>query len=246
MSMKCIVRVVAFAAVTGLAGSAASASIVAGPFVNPANGHSYFLLAPADWNSSQTEAVALGGSLATIRDAAENAWVFNTFRDIAAATGVPNQGNLWLGYNDVATEGSFVWSSGESSAFTNWSSSEPSNGGGLEDWTMMMGVTFSNLTAGRWNDTTLDGRGRAQDLTTPLGVVEVVPSAVPPCAADVNSDGTVDGADFIAFINSFAIGDAAVDGIADIAGGGTSGLDPDGTIDGTDFISFINSFSAGC
>jgi hypothetical protein len=59
-------------------------------------------------------------------------------------------------------------------------------------------------------------------------------------------DGTVDGTDFIAFINSFAIGDAAIDPAADIAGGGDTGLEPDGTIDGTDFIFFINAFAIGC
>ncbi len=71
------------------------------------------------------------------------------------------------------------------------------------------------------------------------------------CLADVvdaggvaPGDGNVDGSDFIAFINSFSIGDAAVDPVADVAGGLPSG--GDGTIDGTDFIEFINAFSAGC
>ena len=59
-------------------------------------------------------------------------------------------------------------------------------------------------------------------------------------------DGTVDGSDFVAFINSFAIGDASVDPVADVAGGGANALEPDGTIDGSDFIEFINSFVAGC
>jgi endo-1,4-beta-xylanase len=59
-------------------------------------------------------------------------------------------------------------------------------------------------------------------------------------------DGTVDGSDFIAFINSFAIGDAAVDAAADVAGGGADGVQPDGTIDGADFIAFINAFAVGC
>ncbi len=59
-------------------------------------------------------------------------------------------------------------------------------------------------------------------------------------------DGTVDGSDFIAFINSFAIGDAAVDATADVAGGGDTGEQPDGTIDGSDFIAFINAFAIGC
>ena len=60
----------------------------------------------------------------------------------------------------------------------------------------------------------------------------------PACQADANGDGVVDGADFIAFINSFAAGDVAVDPIADING--------DTIIDGDDFIGFINAFSAGC
>ncbi len=77
----------------------------------------------------------------------------------------------------------------------------------------------------------------------------------PPCTslADIAGgtggnapDGIVDGADFIAFINSFATGDPTVDPKADVAGGGPDGLSPDGIIDGSDFIAFINAFSAGC
>jgi len=64
------------------------------------------------------------------------------------------------------------------------------------------------------------------------------------CTADVigaggtGCDQTVDGDDFIAFINSFSIGDVAIDPVADVV--------TDGIIDGTDFIAFINAFSAGC
>jgi hypothetical protein len=56
----------------------------------------------------------------------------------------------------------------------------------------------------------------------------------------------LDGSDFIAFINSFSIGDSTVDPLADVAGAGDDGLSPDGTIDGTDFITFINAFAVGC
>jgi probable HAF family extracellular repeat protein len=62
----------------------------------------------------------------------------------------------------------------------------------------------------------------------------------------VCGDSTIDGADFIAFINSFAIGDATIDPLADVAGAGDDGLEPDGTIDGSDFIAFINAFAIGC
>jgi hypothetical protein len=81
-----------------------------------------------------------------------------------------------------------------------------------------------------------------------------VPTVPPACIADISGggasgdqpDGTVDGSDFIAFINSFGIGDATVDAKADVAGGGTNGDQPDGTIDGSDFIAFINAFGVGC
>ena len=69
-------------------------------------------------------------------------------------------------------------------------------------------------------------------------VVFVVPAPTPPCLADVSGDGVVDGSDFTAFINSFGVGDPAVDPIADV--------NLDGVIDGNDFVAFINAFAAGC
>ncbi len=85
----------------------------------------------------------------------------------------------------------------------------------------------------------------------PSGVFEFRTGCFPggqPSPADVTGgtvningqfpDGTVDGSDFIAFINSFSIGDATVDPTADVS--------HDGTIDGGDFILFINAFSVGC
>ncbi len=68
--------------------------------------------------------------------------------------------------------------------------------------------------------------------------VEAATPVGPTCLADVTLDGTVDGSDFIAFINSFGVGDATIDPTADVIA--------DGTIDGTDFIEFINAFAAGC
>ena len=61
-----------------------------------------------------------------------------------------------------------------------------------------------------------------------------------------SGDYIVDGSDFIAFINSFSVGDPAIDPLADVAGSGNDGLSPDGIIDGSDFIAFINAFSEGC
>ena len=93
--------------------------------------------------------------------------------------------------------------------------------------------------------------GTLTDVTAPAVDVPTLP---PACLADISGggpnadqpDGTVDGNDFIAFINSFSIGDVSVDAKADIAGGGPNADQPDGTIDGSDFIAFINAFGAGC
>lgn len=62
----------------------------------------------------------------------------------------------------------------------------------------------------------------------------------------LEADGTLDGADFVAFMNSFGIGDALIDPLADIAGDGADGLSRDGVVDGTDFVAFIHLFAAGC
>lgn len=64
------------------------------------------------------------------------------------------------------------------------------------------------------------------------------PIPAPVCPADVTGDRTVDGADFVAFVNSFSLGDAAADAAAD--------LNRDGTIDGGDFVAFMAAFAAGC
>jgi len=53
-------------------------------------------------------------------------------------------------------------------------------------------------------------------------------------------DGTVDGSDFIAFLNAFSIGDL----LADIVDGGGN-LPADGIVDGSDFIAFINAYAVG-
>lgn len=92
-----------------------NAAIVSGPIVNPLNGHRYYLLTPNTWTASQAEAVQMGGHLVTINDSDENQWVFDTF----SRTG---QYGLWIGLNDGANEGSFVWSNGETVQFTDWAS----------------------------------------------------------------------------------------------------------------------------
>jgi hypothetical protein len=119
-------------------------AIHTGPITNPANGHVYYLLTNNNWTNSEAEAVALGGHLVTINNAAENTWVTTTFGSSGGA--------LWIGLNDVAAEGTFVWASGESVGYTNWASAsgEPNNAGGIEDWAQIF--PNSDYRYPYWND----------------------------------------------------------------------------------------------
>ena len=100
-----------------LAGRAAAVDSLSGPIVNPANGHLYILLDQANWTDSEAAAVLLGGHLATIDDAAEDSFVFDTFSNFGG------QGrNLWIGLNDRASEGVFEWSSGAPVVYMNFDS----------------------------------------------------------------------------------------------------------------------------
>lgn len=69
-------------------------------------------------------------------DAAENSWV-------TSATTITGS-DPWFGYNDRASEGSWVWETGESVSYTNWGSGEPNNSGD-EDCAHL-------YDSGVWND----------------------------------------------------------------------------------------------
>lgn len=122
----------------------ARAFVEHGPIVNPANGHSYYQIAINTWASAEVEAQGLGGHLVAISDAAENAWVWSTFAPFGSAP-------FWIGANDVANEGYFVWSNGEPWWYQAWwwEGGEPNNAGGVEHW--------AEINNGVWNDT--DGYG---------------------------------------------------------------------------------------
>ena len=91
------------------------------------NGSHYFISDnPLDWKYSDSICIVHGGHLATISDMGENSFV----------TSLSNS-NLWIGFNDESSEGSFVWSNGEANTFDNWAiinectstSNQPDNGG---------------------------------------------------------------------------------------------------------------------
>ena len=67
-----------------------------------------------------------------------------------------NYVGLWIGLEDSAEEGTWVWSSGKPVTYTAWASGEPNNAGvdgGAENCAWMYAYHPSNqATPGQWND----------------------------------------------------------------------------------------------
>jgi|CXWL01.1.fsa_nt_gi hypothetical protein len=126
------------------------------------NGHTYLLLSGASWTDSEAAAVALGGHLTTINDAAENAFVHSRF-------GLTRSVSLWIGLRRSVAHGPFSWVDGDAAAYTNWEGGEPNDCCGGEAYTHM----YSSI--GTWND--------LPDVSTYFapqqGVVEISAAAVP-------------------------------------------------------------------
>ena len=137
-----------FALVIVVTALSTNAAIMAGPVVNPANGHAYYLLSQNTWSNAEAEAVSMGGHLATIRNAGEQQWVFSTFGTYGGA--------LWIGLTDRERVFTFTWTSGEPVLYTNWSDTQPDHGtGGIEYYTHMWPASIKGTNApppGKWND----------------------------------------------------------------------------------------------
>src|SRR5271167_4592462 len=90
------------------------ADVIAGPITNPANGHDYYLLSPNTWIMSEAEAESIGGTLAIIKNADDQKWVFSTF---STYDGV-NQSDIWIGLHRIKPGGSFAWVTGAKLSYT--------------------------------------------------------------------------------------------------------------------------------
>lgn len=109
---------------------------ILGTFTHPTTQHPYFLLGETDWATALAMAESLGGSLASIGDLAENTWVRQQ---------TSNSRDMWIGINDQASEGNFVWANGEPVNYTNWASGQGTSSQS-EDFGLLEGGS------GQWYD----------------------------------------------------------------------------------------------
>jgi hypothetical protein len=121
------------------------ASIAQCDIYNPATGHWYDIVssgANGSWTNAENDAIALGGHLVTINDAAEEAWLRTNFGW---------QSRYWIGFTDAAQEGTWVWSSGEAVTYTNWDEGEANNSK-PPDYGENYAVVNWDTATGQWND----------------------------------------------------------------------------------------------
>lgn len=109
-------------------------------------GSDYFTACPdsINWNDANTTCLNAGyDGLATIVSETENISMLNLIPD--------NSYNYWTGFNDIATEGDWVWLSGMPRGYTDWHpGGDPNdgNGGASEE----CGGIYSNVEGQYWND----------------------------------------------------------------------------------------------
>jgi hypothetical protein len=155
LRVACLVTVALLCVATG---TASAQSVVQGPVFNAANGHTYYRLSNSNWSAAEAFSASLGGHLVSINDAAENAFVLENFAN------APGSGRVWLGLNDAASEGNFVWANGDLLTYSNWEPGEPNNSGN-EDYVAMYPGN------GRWVD--LKNLANPPGIGNVCGVVEM-------------------------------------------------------------------------
>lgn len=97
--------------------------------------------APVPWVEANNRCQAFGAQLASVQSPAENMLLH----------GYANKGvNLFLGLNDIDSEGEFTWTDSSGVDYTNWSEGEPNDSSMAEDCSELRGTT------GEWNDISCD------------------------------------------------------------------------------------------
>lgn len=106
---------------------------------------SLYFLNPQTMTGSQAQAFAQthGANLVSIQSMEENQCVLSALNNIGQT------GTIWIGFNDEAVEGQFVWYDQSPVGFTNWAPGEPNNSGGNEDCVQ---IYPGGASPGTWND----------------------------------------------------------------------------------------------
>lgn len=170
--------------------------------VNLDNERTYHMLEPSSWSVARVAALALGGDLVTVNDQAENDWLMETFWSYDG-----QNRSLWLGYNDAEEEGTWVWASGETPDYDNWSSvNGPNNGNQYEHYAHIR----KDWVDGTWNDL-LGFPGQSFFYDDVHGIVEIAEVVVVGGfnRGDSNADGGFNLADAVSLLSYLFVDEEA-------------------------------------
>ena len=102
------------------------------------------------WKEAKVKAEAMGGHLATITTAAEDAWVVTSFQSKVT----PSRKQFWIGASQERPHLPWQWVTGEPFSYTQWAPGEPNNAKGTDlksNPPFMLGYLFQGGRMG-WND----------------------------------------------------------------------------------------------
>jgi len=102
------------------------------------------------WNEASANCQARGGRLADILSVEENQFITTQLLGKITAWKTLYRG-AWIGYTDAQKEGSWIWTSGQSSSYKNFGAGEPNNGV-LENCGAIELQRVASQPNGWWND----------------------------------------------------------------------------------------------
>lgn len=108
------------------------------------DGRAYYYIADLQtWADAELNCVSqYNGHLVSFYSATQMAAVYS---------GLGSPGDFWIGFNDIATEGTWVWTDESPVNFTAWIPGQPSNSGGNED-------CGQYYIGDQWNDNNCNAR----------------------------------------------------------------------------------------
>jgi hypothetical protein len=113
-------------------------------YVETYDSHPYmFCTSVAPWTTAQSTCWSYDYHMLSIADAAEDTWV-NAVADTYSTL------KWWMGFNDRASEGTWVWEDGSPVTYTNWYPGEPNDVAFNEDCGQLN--RFHSAGSNGWND----------------------------------------------------------------------------------------------
>ncbi|XP_032394478.1 galactose-specific lectin nattectin [Etheostoma spectabile] len=81
-----------------------------------------FYIEPKSWLDAETACIAAGGNLASIRSAAEHAFLKEFINKVSGT-----HKTTWIGGSDAVKEGTWLWSDGSRFKYKSWNVGQPDN-----------------------------------------------------------------------------------------------------------------------